>query len=498
MAIRIRGKSGMTPPMTNVDLLVRHGYVITMDAERRIITDGAIAIMGRRIVEVGEDSDLSQRYLPVRTIDAGGAPVHPGLIECHMHASFQTYRGVIPDHIPEDEVFDAIELVVYNTVTDEEEYLGVLLASIEMVRNGTTCFLEAGTVLEPDAAARAAQTVGIRAILGDAFIWDRPAGLAQGKETPDQGPTRVKGAIERAPRNLEEALATMGGQVRRNSDPDALVTGHIALLGLGTASEELLIEAKRQADAAGVVLNMHHAYSPADTAADQVRYGMDPLLHLANIGVLGRNVTLGHANHLTDAETQVLIELGASLAWAPGASMMWGHGSTLHGRHAELWRRGANISLGSDSAHWSNVFDLFRQANLALLTAREAHQDRNYLHAEDVLEMATLGGARACGMEDRIGSLEVGKRADIVIHSLRRTELLPVTDLLRNLMYSSGSKSVDTVIIDGRVILDRGEFAHFDEQALLAQVNAGSKAMLKRMGHMVARNQRPTPGSIRK
>jgi cytosine/adenosine deaminase-related metal-dependent hydrolase len=333
--------------------------------------------------------------------------------------------------------------------------------------------------------------------LGDAFIWDRPAGLAQGKETPSKGPVRVKGAIERAPRNLNEALAQMGGQVRRNSDPNALVTGHIALLGLGTASEELLIEAKRQADAANVVLNMHHAYSPADTAADLTRYGMDPLLHLANIGVLGRNVTLGHANHLTDAETRVLIELGASLAWAPGASMMWGHGSTLHGRHAELWKRGANISLGSDSANWSNVFDLFRQANLALLTAREAHQDRNYLQAEDVLEMATLGGARACGMEDRIGSLEIGKRADIVIHTLRRTELLPVTDLLRNLIYSSGSKSVDSVIIDGKVILDHGEFQHFDEQALLAQVNAGSKAMLKRMGHAVEKNRRPTPGSIR-
>ena len=492
-----QGESVMTAQLTSIDLLVRHGYVITMDNQRRIISDGAVAISDRRIVEVGADHDLVKRYLPKRTIDAGGAPVHPGLIECHMHASFQTYRGVIPDHIPEDEVFDAIERVFYNTVNDEEEYLGVLLASIEMVRNGTTCFLEAGTILEPEAAARAAQTVGIRAILGDAFIWDRPAGLAQGKETPGEGPVRVKGAIERAPRNLNEALAQMGGQVRRNSDPNALVTGHIALLGLGTASEELLIEAKRQADAADVVLNMHHAYSPADTAADLTRYGMDPLLHLANIGVLGRNVTLGHANHLTDAETKVLIELGASLAWAPGASMMWGHGSTLHGRHAELWRRGANISLGSDSANWSNVFDLFRQANLALLTAREAHKDRNYLHAEDVLEMATLGGARACGMEDRIGSLEVGKRADLVIHTLRRSELLPVTDLLRNLIYSSGSKSVDTVIIDGKVILDQGEFQHFDEQALLAQVNAGSRAMLKRMGHEVEKNQRPTPGSMR-
>jgi cytosine/adenosine deaminase-related metal-dependent hydrolase len=488
----------MTAQLINIDLLVRHGYVITMDNQRRIISDGAVAISDRRIVEVGEDHDLVKRYLPKRTIDAGGAPVHPGLIECHMHASFQTFRGVIPDHIPEDEVFDAIERVFYNTVNDEEEYLGVLLSAIEMVRNGTTCFLEAGTILEPEAAARAAHTVGIRAILGDAFIWDRPAGLAQGKETPGKDPVRVKGAIARAPRNLNEALAQMGGQVRRNSDPNALVTGHIALLGLGTASEELLIEAKRQADAAHVVLNMHHAYSPADTAADLTRYGMDPLLHLANIGVLGRNVTLGHANHLTDAETKVLIELGASLAWAPGASMMWGHGSTLHGRHAELWRRGANISLGSDSANWSNVFDLFRQANLALLSAREAHQDRNYLHAEDVLEMATLGGARACGMEDRIGSLEVGKRADLVIHTLRRTELLPVTDLLRNLIYSSGSKSVNSVIIDGKVILDNGEFQHFDEEALLAQFNAGSKAMLKRMGHEVEKNRRPTPGSMRR
>jgi 5-methylthioadenosine/S-adenosylhomocysteine deaminase len=495
LADEYRKGKGMTPGVINVDLLIRHGFVITMDASRRIFSDGAIAVTGRQIVEVGEDVDLVSRYIATRTIDAGGAPVHPGLIECHMHASFQTYRGVIPDHIPEDEVFDAIERVYYNTVNDEEEFLGVLLASIEMVRNGTTCFMEAGTVLEPDAAARAAQLVGIRAILGDAFIWDRPAGLAQGKETPDQGSTRVKGVIERAPRNLDEALAQLGGQVRRNSDPDALITGHIVLLGLGTASEELLIEAKRQADVAKVVLNMHHSYSPADTAADFVRYGMDPLLHLANIGVLGRNVTLGHANHLTDAETDVLIDCGASLAWAPAASMMWGHGSTFHGRHAELWRRGANVALGSDSANWSNVFDLFRQANLALLTAREAHQDRNYLQAEDVLEMATRGGARACGMEDRIGSLERGKRADIVIHTLRRIELLPITDLLRNLMYSAGSKSVDTVIIDGKVILDRGEFEHFDEQALLAKAIEASRKMLLRMGHVVQKNQRPVRGS---
>lgn len=468
-----------------VDLLIRNGYLITMDAQRRIIPNGAIAIANRRIVEIGPEREVLARYSAAQSIDAGGAPVHPGLIECHLHASFHTYRSVISDHIPEDEVFDQIERVFYNTVNDDEEYFGVLLAAIEMVRNGTTCFLEAGTILEPDAGAKAAERVGIRAILSDAFIWDRPAGLAQGKETPDQGPVRVKGAIERAPTNLEESLATLGQQVKRNSNPDALVTGHIAVLGLGTASEELLLEAKRQADAAGVVLNMHHAYSPADTAADFVKYGKDPLLHLEEIGVLDRNLTMGHANHLTDAESEALIRTGASIAWAPAASMMWGHGSTQHGRHAELWRAGANISLGSDSANWSNSFDLFRQANLALLTARESHQVRNYLTAEDVLAMATVGGARACGMEDRIGSLEIGKRADIVIHTMNRVEMLPPTSLMRNLMYSSGSKSVDTVIIDGKVILHKGEFVNFDEQALLAQAVAASQGMLERMGHKV-------------
>ena len=472
------------------DLIVRNGYILTMDPQRRLISGGAVAIQGRTIVGVGLDADIAREFVARRNIDAGGAPVHPGLVECHMHASFQTYRGVIPDHIPEDEVFDAIERKFYNCVTDEEEYLAVALACLEMIRNGTTCFLEAGTILTPDAGAKAAELVGIRAVLGDPFIWDNPTGLAQGNETPDVGPIRVKGAIHRAPRHREEALAALGQVLRRNDDPDALVTGHVALLGLGTATEELLLEAKRLADAAGVVLNMHHAYSPADTAADRMKYGRDPLLHLAEVGVLGRNVTLGHCNYVTDDEALVLIDTGASIAWAPAASMMWGHGGTIHGRHAELWRRGANIALGSDSANWSNDFDLFRQANLAILTARESHQDRSYLLAEDGLEMATLAGARACGLEDRIGSLEVGKRADIVVHTLQRPELLPLTDMVRNLMYSARSKSVDTVIVDGAVILAGGHFVGLDEGEILDRVIQASRNLLDRMDHTVAPNIR--------
>ena len=393
-----------------VDLIIRHGYVITMDGERRILADGAIAVAGRQIVDVGPDAEVADRCTAARTIDAAGAPVHPGLVECHVHASFHIFRGAVPDQVSEADVFDAIERPYYETVMDEEEYLGVLLASLEMIRNGTTCFLEAGTVLEPSAAADAAQHVGIRAVIADARVMDLPK------------PTR---RISRSPRNLDEALARLGRELRRNADPDALVTGHVAVLGFGTASDELLLEAKRQADAAGTVLNMHHAYGTADTAADRARYGTDPLVHLAEIGVLDRNLTLGHANQLTDRESELVLQSGASLVWAPAASMMWGHGGTIHGRHAELWRRGANIALGSDSGNWSNSFDLFRQASLALLTARDVHEDRTYLVAVDVLEMATRNGARAAGLEDRIGSIQVGRRADLVIHTLDRPELMP-------------------------------------------------------------------------
>jgi cytosine/adenosine deaminase-related metal-dependent hydrolase len=481
-----------------VSLLVRHGYVITMDDARTIIEDGTVAIDGRRIVAVGEDAAIAARYRADRTIDAAGAPVHPGFVECHLHASFQCFRGALPDQLPETDAFNSFESVFFNTVDDEEEYLACLLACLEMVRNGTTCFLEAGTVLTPAVAARAAAEVGIRAVISDAFIWDQPQGMAQGMLDGSCGTcdaaAKARPVLKRAPKTREEALAGMGAELARNADPDALVTGHVCILGLGTASEALMMEAKRRADAAGVQLNLHQSYSPADTEADRRRFGgKDPLVHLAEVGFLAGNVTFGHANHLSDAECDAVVEHGPNLAWAPAASMMWGHGGCIHGRHAELFRRGGNIALGSDSANWSNSFDLWRQANLAVLTARDAHGDRTYLVAEDGLAMATRGGARAAGLAERIGSLEAGKRADLVIHTLDRPEMLPVTNMIRNLFYASGSKSVRTVIVDGRVVLEDGVFPHLDEKRLLREIDRASQSLLKRMGVPIPPNRISRP-----
>jgi 5-methylthioadenosine/S-adenosylhomocysteine deaminase len=467
---------GVAAEPRSIDLLVRHAHLLTMDDEDTVLPDGAVAVHERRIVAVGPDAEVARDFTAERVIDARGAPTHPGLIESHLHASYQLYRSAIPDDLPKADVFDTIERAFYDTVDDTDEHLAVLLSSLEMIRNGTTCFLEAGTVLEPEAAAAAAEQVGIRAVIADARVVDRPRGGGGG-------------FIRRSPRNLQQALERLGRQAQLRSDPEALVTGHVAVHGLGTASEELLVEAKRRADAVHTVLNMHQSYSPEDTELDRARYGQDPVLRLAELGVLGPNVTLGHANYLTDAECDALLATATNIVWAPAASMSWGIGATLVSRHAELLRRGLNVALGSDSGNWSNDFDLFRQANLALLIAREVHRDRTILMAEDVLRMATRGGARAVGKEAQLGSIEVGKFADLVIHTLDRPELRPHTNMLRNLMYASRSKSVHTVIVNGRVILEAGAFIGLDEPALLAQIDAASRRLLDRMGLVVRPNR---------
>ena len=471
--------------LSDADLLIRHAHLITMDEERRIIPDAAVAVVGGAIVDVDTDAAVGSRWRADTQIDAAGAPVHPGLVEAHLHCSYQLFRGALPDQLREEDAFRTFESHFYREVDDDDEHASAVLAALEMIRHGTTAFLEPGTVLEVESAASAAELVGIRAVLADSFIWDDPEGLAMGK---NDRPERNTSMIPRAASDRASVRERLGRILVRPSSPHSLVSGHVAVLGLGTASTELMLEAKRVARDAGVVLNFHQSYSPGDTARDHQRLGAHPIAALRELGIVDSATTMAHVNHVTDEEFAALVESGASVAWAPAASMMWGHGSTIEGRHAELYRAGGSVALGSDSPNWSNSLDLFRQASLAVLSAREAHRDRTYLVAEDGLAMATRGGARAAGIADRVGSIETGKRADLVIHSLRRPELLPLTDPVRNLVYAAGSSTVDTVLIDGRVVLRHGQFPHLDEEALLRRAIERSGALLARMGYTVGPN----------
>lgn len=460
----------MTQPQP-VDLIVRDAYLVTMDAERRIFTDGAIAVRGHTIVAVGPARDVLPAYTAARTISAKGAAVHPGFIECHNHATIHTARGAISDTISWEDVSAEFYVPYWNTVTDEEEHAGTLHACLEMVRNGTTTFLESGTALEPEVVASAATAVGIRTLIGDPFLWDVGGFHSEAPE------------VKRAPATTDRALKLLGGQLWRNADPDALVRGHIAIVGMGSASDTLEIAAKQAADAAGVVLNQHQSYCWADASDDDARHGKHPLVHLEEIGVLGPNAMFAHMNILRDDEVDPVVRSGMAISWNAPASMMWGVGGATSGRHAELYHAGVTVGLGSDSSNWANSFDIGRAAVTAILAARDGRKDRGILVAEDGLTMATINGAKAICMDHLIGSLEVGKRADLVIRTDDLPEAHPTTDRIAAILYATGSKSVDTVIIDGRVVVEHGVPVLVDAEAVYRGVDAAATAVLDRMGY---------------
>ncbi len=457
-----------------VDVVVAHGYVVTMNESRTVFADGAVAICGRDIVAVGPTTEILAKFIAARIINAAGGIVHPGFVECHTHVTYHIARGAFGDTISYAELGPTTELAFVNAMDDEAEYASTALACFEMVGNGTTCFIEAGTAYSPAAVAAAAESFGMRGLVADPFLWDAA-------ETPG-GFNAYR--LERAPASTDRALRLLGNELFRNSDPNALIGGHIAIAGMGTATDELERAAKAAADASGTVLNQHQSYYQVDTETDDRRHGRHAILHLEDIGVLGDNCLFAHMNVVRDDEVAPIVRSGLSIAWCPAGSMLWGVGGTLGGRHAELYNQGVNIALGSDSANWANRFDLGLQGYLAVLTAREKFGNRVVLAAEDALAMATINGAKAVGLQKQIGSLEPGKRADLVIRANDIPEAYPLTDPISQLVYSTGSKSVHTVLVDGRVVLDARRPTRVDAAEIFGSVQSSVSRIFRRMGYV--------------
>ena len=289
-------------------------------------------------------------------IQCHGAVVHPGFVEAHIHVTYLIWRWGFPDASAWPDYL-GFHSKYWDAISGDDEYAASRLACLEMARNGTTCYLDAGSVLEPDAAATATEAVGMRGLLGDPHVGDLKA---------PAGPTMRRIEFDRGP-----AFESLGGQLKRNANADALVRGHVALRGIAHVSDDLLLAAKELADENDVVLNMHQSYNEYDVSDDDRRLGCHPLVHYAEIGALGENCTFSLMNILRDDEVKPVTESGMSVVWSPSASMLLAVGATFRGRHAELYRQGVNVALASDSSNSSGSYDVADQAYLALLTARE-------------------------------------------------------------------------------------------------------------------------------
>jgi 5-methylthioadenosine/S-adenosylhomocysteine deaminase len=448
------------------DLIVSNAFVLTMDAERRVYPHGAVAIHESKIAMVGREKDVLGRFRGTNTIDAHGSVVHPGYIESHVHVTQHAFRFAFDGALSWDDL-GRFFADFHRVVDDDDERASSELACLEMVRNGTTSFLEGcGSVLEPDAAASAAEAVGIRGSLADPFLWDvAPPSPA---------------ASNRIPLDRKRALAVLGTQVKRNADSRALVQGHVAVVGHGTVSDELALAAKACADEHGVIFNQHQSYMQADTAIDDRRHSRHALIHYSELGILDQRSTFAHMNVIRDDELAPIADSGMTVVWCPTASMIFGGGSAS-GRHFDLLERNVNVALGSDAPNWAGSLDVGEQAFLAMLTTRAQLGRGDVLEPEDLLAMATVNGAQALGWSDRVGTLERGKLADLVIRRHDLPESQPGLDPIRAVAFAARAKSVDTVIVDGQIVVSNGHSTRVDEELVYERANDAARGLLKKM-----------------
>jgi cytosine/adenosine deaminase-related metal-dependent hydrolase len=448
------------------DIMVTNGYVVTMDGSRRIFAPGAVAIAGRRIAAVGPEREIRARYRASRSFDAGGAVVHPGLIDPHLHIVHGSCRGVFSNPaVPQPVTFPDWKA----DVTPDDEHVATKLAALEMLRRGFTCFIEPGTVFDGDAVAGAAATVGVRGLLSGPYLWDQLELMEY------MGGLRGGALFQRVPPDLDRCLAQLGRELDRNRNPDALVRGYVSVYGLGTASDRLLQAAKACADQAGVVFHQHEGYVPEASAEDRRRLGKPRIVHLEDLGVLGSNATLIHMSVMGEDEVAPVRRTGTSMVWCPIATMHLTMAKGVPCRLPGLYKQGVNIALGVDGAQDVTV------GTAGLLAYHVAQGFGEPIAPEHVLEMQTVAAAQVAGMEAEIGSLEPGKRADLVIRG-HGIESYPATNPVHQLMLTAGPGSAETVIVDGEVVLHAGTSTRLDERAVAEEAKTSVLRRLSRLG----------------
>jgi len=397
---------------------------------------------------------------PDRVIDGRRRVVLPGFVDTHVHLSEHLNRGLLLDDVPVERFLPDWLIPLYSAITPEEEQVSALLACIEMIRTGTTTFCEAGTLFDVSAVADAVETVGMRAVLGR-WSWD----LATGP-----GPMRQTTADA-----LRENEAMLDGV---NGRAAGRIGAWPLLLGFGTCSPALMQGARALAERHGTGWGMmHFASHPSRRTTDRV-----PLAELDALGVLTPRTKLAHMVYVDDADIALLARRGVKVSHCPTAGLKHIKGLAAHGRFPEMLDAGVCVSLGGDSGNGSNHFDMLRLMYLAATIYKDARLDVSVMPPERVLEMATVRGAEALGLETRIGSIEAGKRADLVLYDLDTPEWRPLLHPVNNLVYAASGASVRTVLIDGRVVLDEGQLTTLDERRLYERAEALARQQISRAG----------------
>jgi 5-methylthioadenosine/S-adenosylhomocysteine deaminase len=414
-----------------------------MDESSRVIDNGAVAVKGERIVAVGTAAEIAAKYAPVRAINAVGKVVMPGLINTHGHVPMVLFRGIADDLVLMEWLQKYIFPAEARNVDEQFVRWGTRLGCLEMIQGGTTTFVD--MYYFEDAIADETARAGMRAILGETLI-DFPA---PDNKTWDAGMAYV------------EKFAA-----RWKSHP--LITPAIAPHAAYTVSTDHLKQAGSFSKRFGIPLLIHAAEDPAEVKTIQERYGSSTVAYLERIGLLSERVIAAHMIWPTVDDINTLAKRNVGVAHCPQSNMKLAGGTAPV---PQMLKEGVAVGLGTDGAASNNDLSLWEEMDTAAKLHKLTSNDPTVINAREALEMATIRGARAIHQEKEIGSLEAGKRADVIIVGLGSVHQTPVYSVYSHLVYATKASDVDTVIINGRIVMRNRRVLTINEREVRAKAN---------------------------
>ena len=441
--------------MQSADLIIADiAWLITMDARRRVIRDAAIAVEGGKIVAVGKSAEIVPRYTAKRSIDGRGTVAMPGFVDCHLHSSFQLSRGLADEANAQSFLFD--RMYPYEAALDSEDVrVSAMLAATELLRHGVTCFIDPGNY-HPESSVEGVMATGIRMIVSRSSFDLTKSVLGI---LPERMIETTAVALERAEAVLE----------RYANSKNPRLSASASFRGLNNASDELITGLKKLADRYGTLLQTHACFSYSTHDSSVSRTGFAEIERLESLGVIDERMLIVHSGWLEPHEVAILARRKPSVVCAPSSSLHNGYGNFLFGKLPELMGLGVNVAVGSDHAS-SGIVDMAQEIRLACCCYKETRINPRVMPPETGLEMATVNGARAALLSNRIGSIEVGKEADIVLFDTHRPEWQPLINPVSNLVYGATGDSVRDVFVMGEQVVADGHVTRIDEAKLIAEV----------------------------
>ncbi|MFH1125322.1 MAG: amidohydrolase [Pseudomonadota bacterium] len=426
--------------MSDVDILITNGTILTLDTRASVLEKGFLAVKGDSILEIGTGS--AQEVKALKVIDAKGGLVLPGLINSHTHAAMTLFRG-LADDLPLMEWLDNYIFPVESRMDGDFVSVGTTLACAEMILSGTTTFCD--MYLFEDEAAMAARDAGMRCVVGE-VLYDFPS--------PNYGP-------------LEKGFEYTESLVRKwKGDP--LVSIAVEPHSVYICSPELLVRANELALKHKIPFIIHMAETLSEITEVKKKYGKRPFEHLESLGILGPHVIADHCIHLDDSEIQRMAAHDVKAVNTPESNMKLASGISPV---PTLLRKGITVALGTDGCASNNNLDLFTEMDMAAKLHKIGSMDPTALDALTVLRMGTTMGARALGLEGLTGSLEVGKKADIIIVDMDKPHLTPMYNPYSHLVYAARGNDVSHSIINGRLVMEERRLLTMD----LPEVMAGAR-----------------------